>query len=134
MEFVSIQEAARRLRLATSSIRECIRNEELKARRQPGPNGRLTWMVELPEEGWTSAATELELGRDFVPWWWTNEQRTGGIHYIQDLYTSSFEEIVPRFLCGLSSDSIWPAPTLPEEELCVGCLSEARQLGLTLSL
>lgn len=134
MERVSIQEASRRLRLTPTSIRQCIRDGELNAYRLPGPNGRLTWVVELPAEGWTSAATILEMERTFFPWWWVDAKRSDHVHYVKDLAASVFEEIVPRFLCGLISDSMWTANDVSEEELCPRCLSEAKVLGLPLSL
>ena len=52
MEKVSIQEASRRLNLSQTSIREYARKGDLKASKEPGPNGRSMWMIELPEEGW----------------------------------------------------------------------------------
>ena len=134
MDIVSIQEASRRLRLTPASIRQCIRDGELKAHRQPGPSGRLSWVVELPEEGWTSAATVIEMGRTFSPWWWANGDRSGNVHYVKDLAASAFEEIVPRFLCGFISENIWTAHNLSEEDICAECLSEAKALGLPLSL
>ena len=133
MDIVSIQEASRRLRLTPTSIRQCIRDGELKAHRRPGPSGRLSWMVELPEEGWTSAATLIEMGRTFSPWWWTNRDRSDNVHYVKDLATSAFEEIVPRFLCGLIGENIWTAGDLSEEDLCPECFSEAKALDLPLS-
>ena len=130
MEKVSIQEASRRLRIATSSVRECIRAGELKAERAPGPNGRTSWVVEMPEEGWTSSAMAEELNRPFTSWWWGNKERTGKVHYVQDLYATSFEEILPRFLCGYEGENIWSAPNLTEEVLCPECLVEVENLGL----
>ncbi len=134
MEKVSIQEASRRLRIATSSIRECIRIGELKAERAPGPNGRTSWVVEMPEEGWTSSAMAEERDRPFTSWWWGNKGRTGKVHYVQDLYATSFEEIMPRFLCGYEGENIWAAPNLTEEVLCPECLAEVEKQGLPPSL
>lgn len=133
MEMVSIPEASRRLRLSAANIRQCIRDGELTAHRQPGPNGRLSWVVELPEEGWTSAATGIEMGRTFSPWWWADRDRSDCVHYVKDLAASAFEEIVPRFLCGVVSENIWTARDLSEEDLCPKCLTEAKELGLPLS-
>ena len=130
MERVSIREASLRLHLPTSSIRQCIRDGELKAYRQSGPDGRLAWVVELPEEGWTSAAMALEMGREFSPWAWANGNWTGSVHYVEELSPSAWEEIVPKFLCGIISDNIWPAIDHSPEELCPQCLSEAKERGL----
>jgi hypothetical protein len=134
MERVSIPEASRRLRITATSIRQCIRDGELNAYRLPGPDGRLAWVVELPAEGWTSAAMILEMERSFSPWWWADANRSESVHYVKDLATSAFEEIVPRFLCGLISEGIFTANDVPGEELCPECLAEARMLGLPLSL
>ena len=133
MERVSIREASLRLHLPKSSIRQCIRDGELKAYRQSGSDGRLTWVVELPEDGWTSAAMALEMGRPFSPWWWDNRDRTGNVHYVEVLATSAWEEIYPKFLCGIISDNVWLAKELSQEELCPQCLSEAKTRGLPLS-
>lgn len=130
MEKVSIQEASRRLRISTASVRECIRAGELKAERAPGPNGRTSWVVEMPEEGWTSSAVAEELNRPFTPWWWGNKEKSGKVHYVQDLFNTPFEEIMPRFLCGFEGDNIWSAPNLTEEVLCPECLVEIEKRGL----
>lgn len=131
MERVSIQEASRRLRISTASVRECIRGGELKASRETGPDGRRGgWLVELPSEDWVSAATTAELNRDFSPWWWANPERHGEIHYVASLAASSWEETVPQFLCGLTGDNIWAAPHLPEESLCLECRMRAIERGL----
>ena len=130
MEKVSIQEASRRLRIPTSSVRDCIRGGELKAHRESGPDGRIGWVVELPEEGWISAATSQELERDFTPWWWATFEHTGDIHYVESLAASAWEETVPQFLCGLVGDNIWAAPELLEENLCLECQMVAMERGL----
>ncbi len=131
MERVSIQEASRRLRISTASVRECIRGGELNASREPGSNGRPGgWLVELPAAGWVSAATAAELNRDFSPWWWANPEHSGEIHYVESLAASSWEETVPRFLCGYESDNIWAAPELPELSLCLECQMQAIERGL----
>jgi hypothetical protein len=67
MERVSIREASLRLHIPQSPIQQCIQDGELKVYRQTSPDGRLSWVVELPEEGWTSAAMEIEMGRPFSP-------------------------------------------------------------------
>ena len=134
MERVSIREAAIRLRLSQASIRQCISQGELKAFRQPGPNGRPSWVVELPEEGWTSAAMALEEGREIFPWWWSNVERTGEIHYVEEINVSVYEEIVPKFLCGVSGDNMWVVHELLLDALCPDCLEKAKARGLPLAL
>jgi excisionase family DNA binding protein len=133
MERVSIQEASRRLNLSQATIRQCIRDGELKGLREPGPNGRPTWLVELPEEGWTHATTGslLKMAEGFSPWWWPNGSRTGVAHYVEDL---GIEEIIPQFLCGLISENIWTAKDLLEHDLCPTCLALVKERGLPLAL
>ena len=130
MERVSIQEASQRLRLSRSSIRECIRNGELKAYRIDGPNDRPIWVVELPAAGWSSASTERELNRSFTPWWWGNVERSGEIHYVKAINVSAYEEIIPEFLCGFAGENIWAAVDLLESLLCLECLAAARERDL----
>ncbi len=130
MEKVTIREASHRLRISTASVRECIRSGELKAYRETGRDGRLSWVVELPADDWISAATAEELGRDFSPWWWATLDRAGSIHYVESLSASSWEETVPKFLCGLVGDNIWAAPELPEKSLCLECRMLATERGL----
>ncbi len=133
MERVSIQDASRRLNLSQATIRQCVRDGELNAYRQPGPNGRPTWVVELPEEGWTHATTAslIEMNAGLSPWWWPDGTRTGKVHYVEDL---GIEEIIPQFLCGLISENIWTAKDLAVEDLCPGCLSVVKERELPLAL
>ena len=133
MERVTIREASIRLRLPTSEIRQCVQNGELKAYRQPGADGRLGWVVELPEEGWVSAAMSQEIEHPFTPWWWTDKNRVGNVHYIEVLSTSVWEEVLPKFLCGLISDNFWSAKELTQEDLCPQCLASAIARHLPLS-
>ena len=72
-----IREASLRLHIPQSAIRQCTQDGELKVYRQTSPDGRLSWVVELPEEGWTSAAMEIEMGRPFSPWWWADGEKAG---------------------------------------------------------
>ena len=130
MEKVTIREASLRLRISTASVRECIRRGELVAARETMPDGRVGWVVELPEDGWMSEATTAELNREFCPWWWGNQDRTGSIHYVESLAASSWEETVPRFLCGEEGDNIWAATDLSEELLCLECQMVAIEQGL----
>jgi hypothetical protein len=67
-----------------------------------------------------------EMERPFSPWWWTNAQREGSVHYVQDLFASSFEEMIPRFLCGLVSANIWVATNISEDMLCPECLQASK--------
>ena len=130
MARVTIREASQRLRISTASVRECIRSGELQAFRADGPGGRAGWLVELPEDGWVSAATEEEMSREFCPWWWGTADRTGYIHYVESLSASSWEETVPRFLCGDVGDNIWAATELLQEKLCLECQMRAMEQGL----
>ncbi len=133
MERLSIQEASQRLNLSQAIIRQCVRDGELKAYRQPGPTGRPTWVVELPEEGWTHATTAslIEMGEGSSLWWWPDGTRTGVAHYVEDL---GIEETIPQFLCGLISENIWTAKDLIEQDLCPTCLSVVRERDLRLAL
>ena len=132
MEKVSIREASIRLRLSQASVRRCISEGELRAHREPGPNGRPTWVVELPEEGWTSSETAAEEDRKVFPWWWGNVERTGEIHYVEELNISAFEEMVPKFLCGFDGVNVWVVNNLDLDALCPDCLSLARERELPL--
>jgi hypothetical protein len=133
MERVSIREASLRLHMPQSDIRRCIQDGELKAYRQTCPDGRFTWVVELPEEGWTSAAMAIEMGRSFSPWGWADRDRAGNVHYVEVFSTSAWEEIFPKFLCGLTSDNVWLAEELSQEDLCPQCLMEAKVRDLPLT-
>ncbi len=131
MEKVSILEASRQLNLSQAEVRQYIRDGELKATREPGPSGRLAWVVELPEEGWKddtkSSLQQLQetfesyaSGVTFSHWWWPTGDRSGHAHYVGDL---GIEETIPRFLCGLISDNIWVASELSEDEYCPECIT-----------
>ena len=131
MESVTIQEASRRLHLATSIIRQCIQDGELTAYRNPEGRG---WLVELPEEGWVSSVAAQEMERTFVPWWWANAERSGSAHYVEALFASSFEEMVPQFLCGVESDNIWTVLKLSRDILCPDCVAVAGERGLDITV
>jgi hypothetical protein len=131
MEKISILEASRRLNLSQAEIRQYIRDGELKGAREPGPNGRLAWVVELPEVGWTdgtkSSLEQLQKtfetytsGGTFSHWWWPTGDRSGHAHYVQDL---GIEETIAQFLCGLVSDNIWFVSELAEDEYCPECIT-----------
>ena len=51
MERVSILEASRLLNISQASVRQHIRDGNLKAYRESGPQGN-SWMVELPDDDW----------------------------------------------------------------------------------
>ncbi len=127
---VRIQEASYRLNVSQRTIRESIRNGELKAFRERGPQGEY-WVVELPEEGWLDRYKKsyLELDRQLPHWWWANEERTGKVHYIQDL---GIEEIEPVYLCGLRSENIWSATGHSLDDRCGECVAAALAMGLQL--
>jgi hypothetical protein len=116
--------------LSPKEVRLCIQAGELTAYRNPDPNGGRGWVVEMPEEGWTSSLMAAERDRPFIPWWWADAQRTGHVHYVQDLYASSFEEMVPRFLCGFESDNIWTVTDLSRDIICPECLEAAEGQGI----
>ncbi len=128
MERVSIQEASLRLNVSQRTIRECIRNGDLKAFRQAGPRSE-QWVVELPEDGWVDPYKKsyLELNQRLPQWWWANEAKMGKVHYIQDL---GVEEIEPVYLCGLRSNNIWSAAGHSEEDRCAKCVEAANERGL----
>lgn len=132
MERVPIQEASLRLNVSQRTIRECIRNGELKAFRQPGPRGN-QWVVELPEYGWMDRHKKayLELAGRLPKWWWTNEDKSGQVHYIQEL---GIEEIEPVYLCGRRSENIWSAAGHSVEDRCSTCVEAVTSLGLPLDL
>lgn len=132
MERVSILEASRRLNLSQAVIRQHIREGRLKAERGEGngPSGG-GWLVELPEEGWEDSEKEsfIRMARELSPWWWPNGEKTGEVHYVEDV---GIEEIEPKFLCGLESDNIWPGDRHSESDRCVECLRLALDQGLPL--
>ena len=130
MERVTIREASQRLRISTAMVRECSRGGELKAVRETRSDGGAGWLVELPEDGWVSEAIAFELSREFSPWWWGTLDKTGYIHYVESLSASSWEETVPKFLCGEIGDNIWAATDLRQELLCLECQMRAMEQGL----
>ena len=132
MERVKIQEASYRLNVSQRTIRECIRNGELKAFRETGPQGEY-WVVELPEEGWLDRHKKsyLKLNQQLPQWWWASQSKTGEVHYIQDL---GIEEIEPVYLCGLRSENIWSATGHSKDDRCPKCKETAQERGLPLEL
>ena len=130
MEAVTIQEASLRLNVSQRTIRECIRNGELRAFRQPGPRGD-RWVVELPEEGWLDPHKKhyLELAQRMPRWWWPTAGKSGRVHYLHEL---GVEEIEPVYLCGVRSDNIWNAAGHSDADRCEKCLQTATEQGLPL--
>lgn len=130
MERLTIQEASLRLNVSQRTIREAIRNGELRAFRQAGPRGE-QWVVEVPEDGWVDRhkRSYLELAEGLPKWWWTNEARHGRVHYLQQL---GIEEIEPLYLCGLNSENIWSAAGHSPEERCPRCVEAATSQGFSL--
>ncbi len=130
MESVTIQEASLRLNVSQRTIRESIRNGELRAHREPGPWGQ-RWVVELPEDGWVESfkASLQELSGSITPWWWPDAAKAGLVHYVQDL---GIEEIEPIYLCGLKSENVWDAKGHTEDQRCPDCLRVAKDRSLPL--
>ena len=128
MERLTIQEASLRLNVSQRTIREGIRNGELKAFRQAGPRGE-QWVVEVPEGGWLDRHKRayLELAARLPKWWWPNEARSGRVHYVQEL---GIEEIEPVYLCGLKSENIWSAEGHSGQIRCSECVETAKSRGL----
>jgi hypothetical protein len=128
MERVSILEASRKLNISQASVRQHIRDGKLKAYREPGPGGN-AWMVELPDDGWIDSQKEsfIRMAQQTSPWWWPNAARSGPVHYVVDV---GVEELVPRFLCGLTSENIWDAGGHAEAERCPECGRIAVERGL----
>ncbi len=130
MERVTIQEASLRLNVSQKTIRESIREGELKASRQPGPRGD-QWVVELPEEGWQDRHKKayMELATSLPKWWWANESHNGHVHYIAEL---GIEEIQALYLCGFRSENIWSSTGHSETDRCPKCVESATSQDLPL--
>lgn len=128
MERVTIQEASHRLNVSRKTIRECIRDGELKAFREPGPRGD-QWVVELPEDGWQDRHKKAytDLAQNLPKWWWANESSKGHVHYIAEL---GIEEIHALYLCGFHSENIWSSTGHSEADRCPKCLEIATSQGL----
>jgi excisionase family DNA binding protein len=128
MEKVSIQEASRRLNVPQAVIRRYAREGKLKAYREGGSQGN-AWVVELPEDGWLDEDKQayMALDEQISRWWWANKERTGQVHYVDDV---GIEELQPHFLCGLESVDIGHAPDHEEEDRCPECVELATSQGL----
>jgi len=130
MERLPIKEAALRLRVSQDLVRERIRNGELQATRQLGPNGYF-WEVELPEDYQQKEWDDIlrEQGQYLTPWWYPNPDKVGQIHYIASL---EVEEIRPHYLCGLVSENFWDARGHAESDRCPECVAAAKAQKLPL--
>jgi hypothetical protein len=129
MEWVSIQEASRRLNVSQDVVRRYAREGRLVAKREPNANGGTSWVVELPEGNWQDDFKHNihKLAQQLTPWWWPNEGRVGQVHYLESL---GIEEVEPLFLCGLTSEDIWPAVGHDMSQRCPECLEEVAKKGL----
>lgn len=130
MEKLSIQDASYRLNLSQAAIRDCIRNGELKASREAGPEGR-RWMVEIPEAGWVDSfrASLNSMSATITPWWWPTAEMRGAVHYVEDM---GIEEIEPLYLCGLKGANVWDAKNHTVEDRCPKCSDIAKERELPL--
>lgn len=128
MEKVSIQDASRILNVSQAVIRRYAREGQLKAYKEGGPTGT-KWMIELPDEGWLDDAKEsyMKLGEDVPRWWWSNKERTGKVHYIEDV---GIEELQPKWLCGLETPDMGSAQNHTVEERCEDCARLVAEQGL----
>lgn len=129
MARVTIHEAALRLHVSQDVVRRRIRNGELGARREHGPQGYF-WLVDLPEGDPGDADTYLrDQAQQIIPWWWTNAGKTGKVHYVENIET---EEVIAHHLCGLVSQGIWNALDHSVDDRCPECLQVAKVRGLPL--
>lgn len=131
MEWVSIQEASRRLNVSQDVIRRYAREGRLAAKKAANANGGTSWVVELPEGEWQDDFKNHvhSIAQQLTPWWWPTETRTGEVHYVDGL---GIEEVEALFLCGLMSDDIWPAVGHDKSQRCPECLEEVAKRGLPL--
>ena len=129
MEWVSIQEASRRLNVSQDSIRRYAREGRFQVKKQEAESGRTTWVVELPDEDWEDdfKGHVREIAEQLIPWWWPNKERQGRVHYVDGL---GIEEIQALFLCGLTTNDIWSAVGHDERRRCPECLEEVASRGL----
>ncbi|MCH8898151.1 MAG: hypothetical protein IIC33_07655 [Chloroflexi bacterium] len=128
MEWVSIQEASRRLNVSQDSIRRYAREGRLQVKKQAVEPGRAAWIVELPDEGWEDdfKGHVREIAEQLIPWWWSTKERQGQVHYVDGL---GIEEIEALFLCGLKTNDIWSAVGHDKSQRCPKCLEEVTRRG-----
>ena len=130
MEKLTIQDASRRLNISQRDVREYIRNGELKAERDPdSEHGR--WLVIMPDDTWQDKfKTYLdELDASITRWWWTNQNKTGSVHYLE---STGIENVEPDYLCGHRSENLWSSAGHTAAERCLECLMRATEQGLPL--
>ena len=128
-EWVSIQEASRRLNVSQDAVRRYAREGRLAAKREPGENGRAAWVVELPEGEFEDDFKERIRGiaEALTPWWWSGPDKRANVHYVDGL---GVEEIEALFMCGLMTDNIWAAVGHDPSQRCPECLEEVTRRGL----
>jgi hypothetical protein len=87
--------------------------------------------VELPENGWLDEDKQayIRLEQQLPTWWWPEPEKTGSVHYVE---STGIEELMPIFLCGLTSENIWGANGHQEEQRCPECVAAAKSRGLPL--
>jgi hypothetical protein len=131
MEWVSIQEASRRLNVSQDIIRRYAREGRLQAKREDAAHGGKTWVVELPEGEWEDDFKHHIHGiaQQLTPWWWPTPEKAGEVHYVDGL---GIEEIEALFLCGLMTDNIFAAVGHDPSLRCPECLEEVKKRGLPL--
>ncbi len=128
-EWVSIQEASRRLNVSQDLVRQYVREGKLEGKREAKDSGGRAWVVKLPDEGWED---EFKLhihgiAQQVTPWWRPTERESGLVHYVDSL---GIEEVEPLFLCGLTSGDFWPAVGHDVRDRCPECLEEVLRQGL----
>ena len=131
-EWVTIQEASRRLNVSQDVVRRYAREGRLNAKREEtGGAGRAAWVVELPDESFEDdfKGRIRGIAESLTPWWWSSPDRSANVHYVDGL---GVEEIEALFMCGLMTDNIWAAVGHDPGLRCPDCLEEVERRGLPL--
>ena len=86
-ETVSIQDASRILNVSKRVIRQYIQQGKLNGFKQENPNGRSSWVVEIPEGAWLDEYREhiYSVGQNTTPWWRPSPDGKGTVHYVESL-------------------------------------------------